>query len=128
MFEHASLALFECLMGKLRFILHFDLEAQAKQRDDCNCLDLRKSKTTGLLRDRSKADRKCWYRRPMHDRAPPLNGMNASRGQSGLRKREGLNSSGFSQYLAMTMPLDMSISLHFAISAEHIRLLCRPGK
>ena len=54
MFEHASLALFECLMGKLRFILHFDLEAQAKQRDDCDCLDLRKSKTAGLLRNRSK--------------------------------------------------------------------------
>lgn len=31
------------------------------------------------------------YRRPIQDRAPPLNGKNASRGQSSSKKRDGLN-------------------------------------
>lgn len=37
--------------------------------------------------------------RPRHDRMPPLNGRNASRGQS-PRNRDGLNRYGSAQYFA----------------------------
>lgn len=88
--------------SKLRFVLHLNFVARYHHGQDRYSFSLEKPVRVQKIRWVVGCPAKeicCTNLRPRQDRAPPLNGRKASRGQS-PRNLSGLNACGSSQYLA----------------------------